>query len=125
MESKEAPAGKNPNVENAHQEKDRKEQDTSKGEALALLLEAGEDCVPGGSLRQPRVRQPILRYRWDMIQRLGEPQARMREENVDRIGAEGRLLIENLRGKQWSHSLRAMSTKPRRRDHHDEFCLMP
>ncbi|XP_004717710.1 protein BEX1-like [Echinops telfairi] len=111
MESKEAPAGKNPNMENAHQEKDGKEQDINKGEALALPLEAGEYCVP--------------RCRWDMIQRLGERQARMREENFGRIGAEVRLLIENTRGKQWSHGLRAVSTKPPQRDHHVDFCLMP
>ncbi|XP_006876597.1 PREDICTED: protein BEX1-like [Chrysochloris asiatica] len=120
MESKEGQAGKNLHVENTHQEneeKEEKEQDTNKGEPLTLPLEADEFCVPRGSRRRPRVRQPILQYRWDMIQRLGEPQAR--------IGEEVRELMEKLRGKQLSHSLRAVSTDPPHHDHHDEFCLMP
>ncbi|XP_004388951.1 protein BEX2 [Trichechus manatus latirostris] len=128
MESKEEQAGQNLNVENAlqeNEEKDEKEQDANKAEPLALPLEAGEYCVPRGSHRQLRVRQPILQYRWDMIQRLGEPQARMREENVERIGEEVRQLMEKLRGKQLSHSLRAVSTDPPHHDHHDEFCLVP
>ena len=56
---------------------------------------------------------------------LGEPQGRMREENMERIGEEMRQLMEKLREKQLSHSLRAVSTDPPHHDHHDEFCLMP
>nr|XP_023489407.1 protein BEX1 [Equus caballus] len=128
MASKEEQAVKNLNVENANQENEKKgekEHDASKGEPLALPLEAGECCVPRGNRRRFRVRQPILQYRWDMTQRLGEPQARMREENMERIGEEVRQLREKLREKQLSHSLRAVSIDPPHHDHHDEFCLMP
>ncbi|XP_058391241.1 protein BEX1 [Diceros bicornis minor] len=128
MESKEEQVVKNINLKNTNQENekmDEKEQDANKGEPLALPLEAGEYCVPRGNRRHFRVRQPILQYRWDMIQRLEEPRAKMREENMERIGEEVRQLREKLREKQLSHSLRAVSTDPPHRDHHDEFCLMP
>lgn len=128
MASKEEQAVKNLNVENAKKEnekKDEKEQVANKGEPLALPLEAGEYCMPRVNRRRFRVRQPIQQYRWDMIQRLGEPQGRMREENMERIGEEMRQLMEKLREKQFSHSLRAVSTDPPHHDHHDEFCLMP
>ncbi|XP_011385254.1 protein BEX2-like [Pteropus medius] len=128
MASEEEQVAKNINAENANQEnekKDEKEQDVNKGEPLALPLAAGEYCVPKGNRRRFRVRQPILQYRWDVIQRLGEPQARMGEENMERIGEEMRQLMQKLREKQLSHSLRAVSTDPPHHDHHDEFCLMP
>ncbi|XP_025728400.1 protein BEX1-like [Callorhinus ursinus] len=128
MAPKEEQAVKNLNVENAKQEnekKDEKEQVANKGEPLALPLEAGEYCVPRGNRRRFRVRQPILQSRWDMIQRLAEPQARMRAENMERIGDEMRQLTEKLREMQFSRSLRAVSTDPLHHDHHDEFCLMP
>ncbi|XP_061042599.1 protein BEX1-like [Eubalaena glacialis] len=128
MASKEEQAVKNLYMENANQEnenKDEKEQDANKGEPFALPLEAGEYCVPRGNRRRFRVRQPLLQYRWDMTQRLEEPQARMREENMERVGEEVRRLMEKLREKQLSHSLQAVSTDPPHRDHHDEFCLMP
>ncbi|XP_027943480.1 protein BEX1-like [Eumetopias jubatus] len=128
MAPKEEQAVKNLNVENAKQEnekKDEKEQVANKGEPLVLPLEAGEYCVPRGNRRRFRVRQPILQSRWDMIQRLAEPQARMREENMERIGDEMRQLTEKLREMQFSRSLRAVSTDPPHHDHHDEFCLMP
>ena len=92
---------------------------------MALLSGASEYYVPRGNPRRFRVRQPILHYRWDVTQRLGEPQARMREENMERIGEEVRQLMEKLREKQLSHSLRAVSTDPPYHEHHDEFCLMP
>ncbi|XP_027959828.1 protein BEX1-like [Eumetopias jubatus] len=111
MASKEEQAVKNLNMENAKQ-KDEKEQVANKGEPLALPLEAGEYCVPGVNHRWFCVRQPILQYRWDMNQRLGKPQARMREENMERIGEEMRQLMEKLREKQFSHSLWAVSTEP-------------
>ncbi|XP_028378406.1 protein BEX1-like [Phyllostomus discolor] len=128
MASKQEQAVKNLNVENTNQEndkKDEKEQGSNKGEPLALPLEAGEYCGPRGNRRRYRVRQPILQYRWDGGQRLGEPQARMRQENRERAGDDMRQLMEKLRGKQLSHSLRAVSTDPPHHDHHDEFCLMP
>ncbi|KAG8507994.1 Protein BEX2 [Galemys pyrenaicus] len=128
MASKEEQVVKNLNVENAtekHEKKDEKKHDTKKGEPLALPLEAGEYSLPRGSRRRSRVRQPILQYRWEVIEGLGEPQARVREENVERIGEEVRQLMEKLREKQSSHSLRAVSTDPPHHDHHDEFCLMP
>ncbi|KAM8895625.1 protein BEX1-like [Lycaon pictus] len=128
MASKEKQVVKSVNMESAQQEnekKNEKEQVANKGEPLALPLEAGEYCVPRVNRRRFRVRQPILQYRWDVIQWLGEPQGRMREENMERIGEEMRQLMEKLREKQLSHSLRAVSTDPPRHDHHDEFCLMP
>ncbi|XP_037677659.1 protein BEX2 [Choloepus didactylus] len=128
MESKKEQAGKKLNVENAcqeNEEKDEKEQDANKGEPLAIPLEADEYCVPRGNRRGFRGRQPILQYRWDMIQKFGEPQARVREENMERIREDVRELLEKLRGKQFSHSLRAVSTDPPHHDHHDEFCLVP
>uniref|UniRef100_A0A8C5ZEA7 Uncharacterized protein n=1 Tax=Marmota marmota marmota TaxID=9994 RepID=A0A8C5ZEA7_MARMA len=128
MESKEKQVLKNLSEENNHQEneeKDEKEQDANKREPLALPLEAGEYFVPRGNRRRFRVRQPILHYRWDLMHRLGEPQARMREENMERFGEEVRQLMEKLRERQLSHSLRAVSTDPPHHDHHDEFCLMP
>ncbi|XP_014635115.1 PREDICTED: protein BEX1 [Ceratotherium simum simum] len=128
MASKEEAAVENLNMANTKQEnekKDEKEQDANKVERWALPLEAGEYCVPRGNRRRFRVRQPILQCRWHMIQRLGEPQARVRQENMERIGEEVRELMEKLREKQLSHSLRAVSTDPPHRDHHDEFCLMP
>lgn len=115
-------------MENAIQEnkkKNEKEQVANKGEPLAIPLEAGEYCVPRVNHRWFRVRQPILQYRWDVIQRFGEPLARMREENMERIGEEVRQLMEKLREKQFSYSLRAVSTDPPHHDRHDEFCLMP
>ncbi|XP_025789991.1 protein BEX1-like isoform X2 [Herpailurus yagouaroundi] len=123
MASKEEHAVKNLNMENTDQgneKNDDNEQVANKGDPLALPLETGEYCVP----RRFRVRQPILQYRWDVIQRLEEPQATMREENMERIG-EMRQLMQKLKEKQFSHSLRAVSTDPPHRDHHDEFCLMP
>ena len=102
-----------------------KEQDANKGEPLAFSLGAGEYCVPRGNCRRFHVRQPILHYRWDMTQRLGKPQARMREENIERIGEEMRQLMQKLREKQLSHSLWAVSTDPPHHEHNDEFCLMP
>ncbi|XP_059943696.1 protein BEX2-like [Mesoplodon densirostris] len=128
MASKEEQVMKNINMENANEEndkKDEKEQVANKGEPLALPSGSGEYCVPGGNHRWFHVRQPILQYRWNMTQRLEEPQARMREENMERIGEEVRQLMEKLREKQSSHSLRAVSTDPPHHDHHDEFCLMP
>ncbi|XP_012500948.1 PREDICTED: protein BEX1-like [Propithecus coquereli] len=128
MESKEEQVVKKLNMESANpenEEKDEKEQDANKGKPLALPLGAGEYCVPRGNRRRFRVRQPILQYRWEVMHRLGEPQARMREENMERIGEEMRQLMEKLREKQLSHSLRAVSTDPPHHDHHDEFCLMP
>ncbi|XP_058148147.1 protein BEX2 [Dasypus novemcinctus] len=128
MESKEEQEGKNLNVDNAYQEneeKDEKDQDANKRESLALPLEAGDYCVPRGSRRWIRNRQPILEYKWGMIQMLGEPQAKMREENMERLREDVRALLEKLREKQFSHSLRAVSTDPPHHDHHDEFCLMP
>ncbi|XP_008830440.1 protein BEX1 [Nannospalax galili] len=128
MESKEDRAAKNLNMENDHQEKEEKQekkQDADKREPVALPLEAGEYCVPRGNRRRFRARQPILHYRWDLMHRVGEPQARMREENVDRFGEDVRQLMEKLRERQLSHSLRAVSTDPPHHDHHDEFCLMP
>ncbi|TKC34080.1 hypothetical protein EI555_015205, partial [Monodon monoceros] len=93
-------------MENANQEnekKDEKEQDANKREPLVLPLEAGEYRVPGGKFHavptQLHVRQPILHYIRDTTQRLGEPQARMREENMERIGEEVRELMEKLREK--------------------------
>ncbi|XP_021544403.1 protein BEX1-like [Neomonachus schauinslandi] len=127
MESKEEHAVKNLNMENTDQEnekKDEKEQVANKGEPLALPLETGEYCVPRVNRRRFRVRQPIQQYRWDVIQRLEEP-GRMREENVERIGEEMRQLMQKLKEKQFSHSLRAVSTDPPHHDHRDEFCLMP
>ncbi|XP_007091781.1 protein BEX1-like [Panthera pardus] len=128
MASKDEQAVKNLHMENANQENEKKneeEQVANKGEPLVHPLEAGEYCVPRVNRRRFRVRQPILQYRWDMIQRLGEPQARMREENMERIREEVRQLMEKLREKQFSYSLRAVSTDPPHHDHHDEFCLMP
>ncbi|XP_053435190.1 protein BEX1 [Nycticebus coucang] len=126
MESKEEQAVKNISMENAQKKHEEKDQVANKGEeALALPLEAGEYCVPKGNRRRFRARQPILQYRWDMMHRLGEPQARMREENMERIGEEVRQLMEKLSEKQLSHSLQAVSTDPPHHDHHDEFCLMP
>uniref|UniRef100_A0A8C0NDT8 Uncharacterized protein n=1 Tax=Canis lupus familiaris TaxID=9615 RepID=A0A8C0NDT8_CANLF len=128
MASKEKQVVKSVNMESAQQEnekKNEKEQVANKGESLALPLEAGEYCVPRVNRRRFRVRQPILQYRWDVIQWPGEPQGRMREENMERIGEEMRQLMEKLREKQLSHSLRAVSTDPPHHDHHDEFCLMP
>ncbi|TKC33669.1 hypothetical protein EI555_017791, partial [Monodon monoceros] len=109
MASKEEQVMKNINMENANEEndkKDEKEQVANKGEPLALPSESGEYCVPGGNDRRFHVRQPILQYRWDMTQSLEEPQARMREENMERIGEEMRQLMQKLREKQLSHSLR-------------------
>ncbi|XP_049500075.1 protein BEX1-like [Panthera uncia] len=128
MASKDEQAVKNLHMENANQENEKKneeEQVANKGEPLVHPLEAGDYCVPRVNRRRFRVRQPILQYRWDMIQRLGEPQARMREENMERIREEVRQLMEKLREKQFSYSLRAVSTDPPHHDHHDEFCLMP
>uniref|UniRef100_A0A8C5V212 Protein BEX2 n=1 Tax=Microcebus murinus TaxID=30608 RepID=A0A8C5V212_MICMU len=128
MESKEEQVVENLNMESANpenEEKEEKEQAANKGKPLALPLGAGEHCVPRGNRRRFRVRQPILHYRWEVMHKLGEPQARMREENMERIGEEMRQLMEKLREKQLSHSLRAVSTDPPHHDHHDEFCLMP
>ncbi|KAI4554897.1 hypothetical protein MJG53_020196 [Ovis ammon polii x Ovis aries] len=91
MASKEEQAVKNHSMEDANQEnekKDGKDQDANKREPMALLSGASEYYVPRGNRRRFRVRQPILHYRWDVTQRLGEPQARMREENMERIGEE-------------------------------------
>ncbi|XP_004614505.2 protein BEX2 [Sorex araneus] len=128
MASKEKQELNNLTMGNANPEqakKDAKEQDATKGESQPPSLETAEYCVPRGNRRRFRVRQPILQYRWDMIQRLGEPQAKMREENVGNLGAEMRELREKLKEKQSGHTLRAVSTDPPHHDHHDEFCLMP
>ncbi|XP_062039673.1 protein BEX1-like [Lepus europaeus] len=127
MESKEEQAVKNLSVQTADQEneaKDEKEQE-NKREPVALPLEAGEYLVPRGNRRRFRARQPIVHYRWGMIHRLGGPQARVGEENMERFGEELRQLMQKLQEKQLSHSLRAVSTDPPHHDHHDEFCLMP
>lgn len=76
MVSKEEQAVKSLNMDNANQEnekKDEKKYVASKGEPLALPLEAGDCCVPRVIHRRFLVRQPIPQYRWVMIQRLGEP----------------------------------------------------
>ncbi|XP_032707082.1 protein BEX1-like [Lontra canadensis] len=128
MASKEEQAVKNLNMENTDQEnekKDEKEEIANKGEPLALPLDTGEYCMPRVNRRWFCVRQPNQQYRWDMIQRLGEPQGRMREENMKRIGEEMRQLMQKLKEKQFSHSLRAVSIDPPHHDHRDEFCLMP
>ncbi|XP_058569452.1 protein BEX1-like isoform X2 [Neofelis nebulosa] len=128
MASKEEHAVKNLNMENTDQgneKNDDNEQVANKGDPLALPLETGEYCVPRVNRRRFRVRQPILQYTWDVIRRLEEPQAMMREENMERIGEEMRQLMQKLKEKQFSHSLRAVSTDPPHHDHHDEFCLMP
>ncbi|XP_006996019.1 protein BEX2 [Peromyscus maniculatus bairdii] len=129
MESKEEQEVKNLNMENDHQEKEEKEekpQEANKREPpVALPLETGEYSVPRGSRRRFRVRPPIAHYRWDLLYRVGEPQARVRQENVERFGEDVRQLMEKLRERQLSHSLRAVSTDPPHHDHHDEFCLMP
>ncbi|XP_028632836.1 protein BEX1 [Grammomys surdaster] len=129
MESKVEQGVKDLNMANDHQEKEEKEekpQDANKREAIiALPFEAGEYYVPRGGRRRFRVRQPIAHYRWDLVYRVGEPQARMREENVQRFGEDMRQLMEKLREKQLSYTMRAVSTDPPHHDHHDEFCLMP
>ncbi|ELV11791.1 protein BEX1 [Tupaia chinensis] len=125
MESKEERVVKNINMENAQKANEEQEQVANKGEPVTLPLEAREHCVPRGNRRRFRVRQPILQYRWDLMHRLGEPQARMREENMGRFGEEVRHLMEKLREKQLSHSLRAVSLDPPHHGHRDEFCLMP
>lgn len=128
MESKQEQVIKNLNEENAQQEKeekDEKELHANNGELLPLPLEAGDYNAPRGNRRQFRVRQPILRYRWDLMHRLGEPRARMREENMERFGEEVRQLMEKLRERQLSHSLRAVSNDPPHHDNHNDFCLMP
>ncbi|XP_052026778.1 protein BEX1 [Apodemus sylvaticus] len=128
MESKDQGV-KNLNMEDGHQEKEEKEekpQDANNREpVVALPSEAGKNCAPRGGRRRFRVRQPIAHYRWDLMHRGGEPQARMREENAQRFGEDVRQLMEKLREKQLSHSMRAVSTDPPHHDHHDEFCLMP
>ncbi|XP_048192940.1 protein BEX1-like [Perognathus longimembris pacificus] len=121
MESKQEKPAQNLD-ENEHEEKKEKEQVATKKEPMAQPSEAG---VPRANRRRFRVRQPVLHYRWDLMHRLGEPQARMREENMERFGEELRQLMEKLRERQLSHSLRAVSTDPPHHDHHDEFCLMP
>lgn len=83
-------------MENASQEngrKNEKKQVAHKGESSALHLEAGDYCVQFG------VRQAILQCRWGVIQRLAEPQARMREEKTERLVEEVRQLMQKLRGK--------------------------
>ncbi|XP_040855794.1 protein BEX2-like [Ochotona curzoniae] len=128
MESKKEQAVKNLNAENADKEndaKDEKDRDADKREPLALPFEAGEYLAPRGSRRRFLARQPHVHYRSAMVHRFGGQQARMGEENVERIGEEMRHLMQKLREKQLSHSLRAVSTDPPHRDHHDEFCLMP
>ncbi|KAM4818264.1 protein BEX1-like isoform 1-T3 [Thomomys bottae] len=125
MASKEEQAVKNLDVEDAlqaNENKEEKEQLATKKEPVAQPTEA---AVPRGNRRRFRVRQPVLHYRWDLMHRLGEPQARMREENMERFGEEVRQLMEKLRERQLSHSLRAVSTDPPHHEHHDEFCLMP
>ncbi|ELK17708.1 Protein BEX1 [Pteropus alecto] len=112
------------NQENRKKKKDEKGQDANKGEPLGIK-EAGGYYVPRGNSRQFPVRHPILQYRWDVIQRFGEPQARMREENMERIGEQMRQLMRKLRVKQLSHSLPAVSTDLCHHDHHNKFCLKP
>ncbi|XP_040855796.1 protein BEX1 [Ochotona curzoniae] len=125
MESKEEQTFKNTNMELVPKEKAEKAPVANREEPVALPFEAGEYLAPRGNRRRFRARQPIVHYRWDMMHRLGEPQARVREENVERFGEEMRQLMQKLREKQLSHSLRAVSTDPPHHDHHDEFCLMP
>ncbi|EHB16159.1 Protein BEX1 [Heterocephalus glaber] len=127
MESKQKQVVKSLKVENAQQEneeKDEKELHANNGEPLGLLLEAGDYNVHRGN-RHFRVRQLILRCRWDLMHRLGEPQARMREANMERFGEELRQLLEKLRERQLSHSFRAVRNDPPHHDHHNDFCLMP
>ncbi|CAD7687262.1 unnamed protein product [Nyctereutes procyonoides] len=87
--------------------KDEEEQVANKGDSLALPLKACEYCVT----------------RWGMIQRLGEPQTRLREEDRKRIGEEVRPQMEKLREKQFGHSQEAVSTDPPHHDHHFMFAL--
>ncbi|KAL1766990.1 BEX2 [Sigmodon hispidus] len=128
MESKDQEV-KNLNMENDHQEKEAKEEKPQhadkREQPAALPLETGDYSVPRGSRRRFRVRPPIVHYRWDPMLRVGEPQARMRDNNMERFGGDVRQFMEKLRGRQLSHSLRAVSTDPPHHDHHDEFCLMP
>ncbi|XP_041492979.1 protein BEX2-like [Microtus oregoni] len=128
MESKEEQGGKNLNMENDHQSKEEKEEKPQgakkRVQPVVLPLEA-EYSAPRGNRRRFRIRQPIVHYRWDLMHRVGEPQARMREENRERFGEDVRQLMEKLRERQLSHTQRAVSTDPPHHDHHDEFCLMP
>lgn len=73
---------------NDHQKKEEKEEEP----AVALTFEAGKNCVPRGGRKQFRVREPIAHYRWGLMHRVGEPQARMIKENVQRFGADMRQL---------------------------------
>ncbi|XP_075814299.1 protein BEX2-like [Microtus pennsylvanicus] len=128
MESKEEQGGKNLNMENDHQGKEEKEEKPQgarkRVQPVVLPLEA-EYSAPRGNRRRFRIRQPVVHYRWDLMHRVGEPQARMREENRERFGEDVRHLMEKLRERQLSHTQRAVSTDPPHHDHHDEFCLMP
>ncbi|CAO2623006.1 Protein BEX2 [Lemmus lemmus] len=127
MDAKEEQGGKNLNMENDHQEKEEKEekpQDAKKKEQPVVLAFEAEYSAPRGNRRRFRVRQPIVHYRWDLMHRVGEPQAR-REENRERFREDVRQLMEKLRERQLSHTQRAVSTDPPHHDHHDEFCLMP
>lgn len=54
---------------------------------------------------------------------LGEPQARMREENMERIRKVGG--GEPAKEKQCSCDLGAVSIDPPQHDHHEDFCLTP
>ncbi|XP_007537241.1 protein BEX2-like [Erinaceus europaeus] len=123
MESKKEQLVKNLNTENGEKVEDA--QDARKREPPALALGPDEYCLPRGSRRRFRVRQPILQYRWDTVQKLEESKARMREGNIESIEEEMRQLLQKLKEKHSSHSLRAVSTDPPHHDYHDEFCLMP
>lgn len=77
-------------MENDHQKKEEKEerpQHTLKTEpASALTFGVGKNCALRGGRRRFWVRQPVAYCRLDLMHRVGEPQARMREENVQRFG---------------------------------------
>ncbi|XP_063134716.1 LOW QUALITY PROTEIN: protein BEX1 [Rattus norvegicus] len=128
MESKDQGA-KNLNVENDHQKKEEKEekpQDTIKREpSVAPTFEAGKNCAPRGGHRQFRVRQPIAHCRWDLMHRVGDPQARMKEENVQRFGEDMRHLMGKLRERQLREISTDLISMDPHYDHHDEFCLIP
>lgn len=103
-------------------EKDGKERVANIGEPLALPLEAGDYCVPRVNPRPFDVRQPVLQCGGDTIPRLGSTgKDERREYGKDWGGSE---TVEQLREKQFSHSLRAVSPDPPHHDH-QEFCLVP
>ncbi|CAD7682648.1 unnamed protein product [Nyctereutes procyonoides] len=118
MASKEEQTVKNLNVENL----------PIKKSPCPPPLQASEYCGPRVNLRRFPVKQPNLQYRWAPIQRPGEPQAMMREENMGRIGKKGRQLRKKLmgtgRGGSNSVSLWVVIADPPHQDHYDEVCFM-